>query len=266
MGLLDALGLQLKAPVAAVAGAPAVGSQSGGTPKAQVGSAGGGTVADVVQQGAFTSARVAAVALIDGLKAHPQAAAIQAFITQANTKLATADGHAAKSEWPQAMQALEDVKAIAATAKKAADDRQAFSVKLADITMGMNAYQSFDNATFNLLSGAIGNANAQAAANNYVAANATLDAAAVKLQAKLKSWVDTVNGMLANSTANPSVAAFLKPEIDKAKVQAAAANTALGARRWSEGVMAAVTALRALAATERMAPRRASYETARVAT
>ena len=66
----------------------------------------------------------------------------------------------------------------------------------------MNAYQSFDNATFNLLSGAIGNANAQAAANNYVAANATLDAAALKLQAKLKSWVDTVNSMLANSTAN----------------------------------------------------------------
>ena len=279
MGLLHALGLQPKAPVAAVAGAPAVESKSGGTPKAptgsaegdgapkpQVGSAAGGTQADMVQQGAFTTARVAAVVLIDGLKAHPQTAAIQAFITQANTKLATADGHAAKSEWPQAMQALEDVKAIAATAKKAADDRQAFTVKLADITMGMNAFQNFDNATFTLLSGAIGNANAQAAANNYVAANATLDAAAVKLQAKLKVWVDTVNGMLANSTANASVAAFLKPEIDKAKVQAAAAATALGARRWSEGVMAAVTALRALSSTERMAPRRASYDTARVAT
>ena len=94
----------------------------------------------------FSSARVAAVALINGLKAHPQAAAIQTFITQANTKLATADGHAAKSEWPQAMQALEDVKAIAATAKKAADDRQAFTVKLADVTMGMNAFQDFNAA------------------------------------------------------------------------------------------------------------------------
>ncbi|HEX2542019.1 MAG TPA: hypothetical protein VHM00_13160 [Caldimonas sp.] len=266
MGLLDALGL-VKTPVAAAKKAPAaVASGPAATPTPQVGSASGGTVGDMVQQGAFTIARVAAVVLIEALKAHPQAAAIQAFITQSNTKLATADGHAGKSEWPQAMQALEDVKAIAATAKKAADDRQAFTVKLADVTMGMNAYQRFDNALFNLLSAAIGNANAQAAANNYVAANATLDAAAAQLQAKLKAWVDTVNGMLAKSTANASVGGFLKPEIDKARVQVAAANTALGARRWSEGVMAAVTALRALSATERMAPRRAAYETARVAT
>ena len=254
MGLLDVLGLQPKTPVTVAAGGAAVKSQSGGT------------VGDAVQQGVFTGARAVAAALIDGLKAHPQAAAIQAFITQATTKLATADGHAGKAEWPQAMQALQDVKAIAATAKKAADDRQAFTVKLADVTMGMNAFQSFDNTTFTLLSNAIGNANAQAAASNYVNANATLDTAAGNLQTALKGWVNTVNNMLAKSTANASVAGFLKPEIDKAKVHVAAANTALGARRWSEGVMAAVTALRALSSTERMAPRRASFETARTAT
>jgi len=265
MGLLDALGLQRKAPVAAAAKAPALASKSGGAPTPQVSSA-GSTAAGMVQQAAFTTVRVGAVLLIDGLKAHPQTAAIQTFIAQMNTKLAIADGHAAKSEWPQAMQALDDVKAIAATAKKAADDRQGFTVKLADITMGMNAFQSFDNATYGVLNGAIGNANAQAAANNYVTANATLDAAAVKLQAALKSWVTTVIGMLASSTANASVAAFLKPEIDKAKVQVTAATAALAARRWSEGVMAAVTALRALSSTARMAPRRAAYEAARVAT
>src|SRR6185295_20406304 len=125
MGLLDALGLKPKTPVAVVPGAPGDAS-----PTVQAGSAAGGSVVDAAQQAVFTGARTAAVALINGLKAHAQAAAIQAFITQANTKLATADGHAAKAEWPQAMQALEDVKAIAATAKKAADDRQAFSVKL----------------------------------------------------------------------------------------------------------------------------------------
>ena len=103
-------------------------------------------------------------------------------------------------------------------------------------------------------------------ANNYVTANATLDTAAGQLQKALKSWVDTANGMLAKSTANASAAGFLKPELDNAKTQVAAANTALGARRWSEGVMAGVAAVRALAATERMAPRRASYETARTAT
>ena len=108
-------------------------------------------------------------------------------------KLATADAHAAKKEWPQAMQALEDVKAIAATAKKAADDRQAFTVKLADVTMGMKRSR-LSSATFNLLSNAIANANAQAMANNYVAANATLDAAAVELRARLKSRIDTVKG------------------------------------------------------------------------
>src|SRR4029453_9300297 len=99
----------------------------------EVGSAGPGA-ADAVQQATFTAARAAAVGLINILKAHPQSAAIQAFITQMNTKLATADAHAPKSEWAQAMQALEDVKAINTTAKKAADDRQAFTVKLADIT------------------------------------------------------------------------------------------------------------------------------------
>lgn len=265
MGLLDALGLQRKAPVASAADVPALASKSGGAPTPQASSA-GGTVAGMVQQAAFTTARAGAVLLIDGLKAHPQTAAIQTFIAQMNTKLAIADGHAAKSEWPQAMQALDDVKAIAATAKKAADDRQGFTVKLADITMGMNAFQSFDNITYNLLKGAIGNANSQAAANNYVTANATLDAAAVRLQAALKSWVTTVIGMLATSTANASVATFLKPEIDKAKAQVTAATAALAARRWSEGVMAAVTALRALSSTARMAPRRAAYEAARVAT
>lgn len=274
MGLLEKLGLQPTKPMAAAVGAAAAGAQgaqvkagsAGGAQDTQVkaGSAGGGVV-DAAQKAVFAGARVAAVALIDGLKAHAQAASIQAFITQASTKLATADAHAAKSEWPQAMQALEDVKAIAATAKKAADDRQAFSVKLADITMGMNAYQSFDTALFNALSNAIANANAQAAAKNFVAANATLDAAAVQLRAKLKLWVDTVNSKLAASTANASVATFLKPEIDKARVQVNAANAALAARRWSEGVMAAVTALRALAATERVVPRRAAYETARTA-
>jgi len=163
MGLLDVLGLQPKAPVAAVAGAPAGEAED---TQVKAGSGGDATVADIAQQGLFAGARVVAVLLINGLKAHPQTAAIQAFITQANTKLATADGHAAKSEWPQAMQALEDVKAIAATAKKAADDRQAFTVKLADVTMGMNAFQNVSSGTFNLLSNAIANANAQATANN----------------------------------------------------------------------------------------------------
>ena len=264
MGLLDALGLQLKTPLATVAGAPVVASATGAPPVP--GSAAGGAVVDAVQQGVFAGARVAAVALVDGLKAHPQAAAIQAFITQANIKLATADGHAAKAEWPQAMQALEDVKAIAATAKKAADDRQGFTVKLADVTTGMNAFQGFDAGTFTMLSGAIGNANAQSAANNYILANATLDAAAVKLQAAVKGRIDACNSMLAQATANASAAGFLKPELDKARAQIAAATTALGARRWSEGCMAAVTAIRILASTDRMAPRRASYETARTAT
>lgn len=272
MGLLDVLGLQPKTPVATVAGAPSGGapqpsdsSEGGGAPDAPV-RAGGGKAAVPVEQGKFATARVAAVALINGLKAHAQAAAIQAFITQVDTKLATADAHAAKKEWPQAMQALEDVKAIAATAKKAADDRQAFTVKLADVTMGMNAFQNVSAATFNLLSNAIANANAQAAANNYVAANATLDAAAGQLQTRMKARIDTVKGRLANSTPNPAVATFLKPELDKARTHVAAAEAALAARRWSEALMAETTAMWALVSTERMAPRRSSYDTARAAT
>ena len=255
MGLLQALGLPaIAAPLATAAGGVAVASS------------GGGATTAAPQQKAFDAARATSSALIVALKAHPQAAAIQALIGQASAKLAIADAHAGKSEWAQAMQALADVKAIAATSRKAADDRQGFSVRLADITSGMNAFEKFDTATFTLLSGAIANATAQATAGNYVAANHTLDTAAGQLQQALKGWVDTVKAMLATSTANASVALFLKPEIDKSKVQVAAAVAALAARRWSEGVMAGVTALRALSSTARMAPRRAAYETARAAT
>ena len=151
MGLLQALGLpEITAPTATSAVAPTVGSSAGSTP------------AGAAQKSAFAAARVAASALIDALKAHPQTASIQVLITQAGAKLAIADAHAAKSEWPQAMQALEDVKAIAATAKKAADDRQGFTIKLADITSGMNAFQNFGgNSTFTLLSNASGTATAR---------------------------------------------------------------------------------------------------------
>ena len=105
MGLLDVLGLKRQAEPAATAGGGDVGvvDRGGSVEDAE------GSVVDAAQKVAFTAARVGAAALIDGLKNHPQKAAIQALILQANTKLATADTHAGKEEWPQAMQALQDV-------------------------------------------------------------------------------------------------------------------------------------------------------------
>lgn len=260
MGLLDVLGLKPKTPVALSPGGGNVAVTDRGVSVEST----KGTVGDVVQQTVFSSGRVAALALIDALKNHPQKAAIQALILQANTKLAAADAFAAKAEWPQAMQALEDVKALCATGKKAADDRQAFSVKLANAVMGRNAMQGLDPAAFNLLDTGINNANVQATAGNFVAANATLDGLGASIQAKLKGRVDAVKAKLATASANAAVAAFLKPEIDLAKGHVAAATAALAGSRWSECAMAWVAALRALAPTERMAARRLSYDKARV--
>ena len=260
MGLLDVLGLKRQAEPAATAGGGDVGvvDRGGSVEDAK------GSVVDAAQKVAFTAARVGAAALIDGLKNHPQKAAIQALILQANTKLATADTHAGKEEWPQAMQALQDVGALCATALKAANDRQAFTVKLANATTALNAVEGRAAAQFATIQTGIGNANAQAAAGNYVAAIATLDALDVTIKAGLKATLDYAKAMLTKSTANAAVALFLKPEIDRGRVQIAAADAAFASGRWSEVVMGSLAAIRALAPTERAAARRLSYDKARV--
>ena len=257
MGLLQALGLKIEASAttAPPAGGKVAASQGGGGIAAKV--------VDVAQQTVFTAKRVVAVATIDALKAHPQTAAIKTLIGQASTKLGIADGHAAKSEWDKASKALDDVMAISATAKKAADDRQAYTVKLANAVTASNAYENFDATLKGQVDAAINNARAQAAANNYVAANATLDALDVTIKADFQSWIDTAQGSLTAATPNAATAAFLKPELDIARAQLAQAQTALANSRWSECAMAAVTAVRTLAPLSRAAPRRAAYDTAR---
>ena len=258
MGLLQALGLKIEAPATAPVAPP-----PGGAAKVARSEGGGAGIVDLAQQAVFTSKRVVAVMTIDALKAHPQTGAIAALIGQATTKLGIADAHAAKSEWDEASKALDDVMAISATAKKAADDRQGYTVKLANAVMASNAYQSFDATLKGQVDTAIANARAQATANNYVAANATLDAVAIVIRNDFQSWINTAQNSLTKATANAAAATFLKPQLDIAKAQLALAKTAHANSRWSECAMASITAVRTLAPLERAAPRRAAYDTAR---
>jgi len=261
MGLLQALGLKLEKPVTATAGDGGKAATGGGD--VAVADAKDTTVGDVVQQGIFSSNRAVAAATIAALKSHPQTAAITTLIAQASTKLGIADGHAAKSEWPEATQALDDVMAICATAQKAADDRQAYTVKLASVVMASNAYEGFNAGMKGQVDAAANNARAQAAANNYVAAIATLDGITGTIKTNFQSWINSVQGSLATATATASTAALFKPELDKARTQLAAAKAAHTAGRWSECAMGALAALRFLAPLARAAPRRAAYDTAR---
>jgi hypothetical protein len=260
MGLLETLGLKLEEPVASSApgGAKVVGSSKGGSGVADPKAA-----AEAAAKALFDRNRTVAVATIDALKAHPQTGAIVGLIGQASTKLGIADAHAAKSEWTQAMQALEDVKALSATAKKAADDRQAYTVKLANAVMGSNAYEDFDPTLKGQVDAGINNAQSQATAGNYVAANTTLDGVAATIKSDFQAWINTAQGSLNNAIANAASATFLKPELDAAKAQLAAAKAAHAAGRWSECAMAGVAAVGSLATLERAAPRRAAYDAAR---
>ena len=83
--------------------------------------------ADAKAKSDYDKARAASRKLIDDLNANAQRAAIVAQINQATAKLAEADAHAAKLEFPQARTALADADKISAAARKLADDWAAYA-------------------------------------------------------------------------------------------------------------------------------------------
>ena len=252
MGLLDALGLVSSAAPGAAPPAPAP-----PPPPAP-------------EQAAFTAARALAQGLVDALKAHSEKALIQPHIAQAELKLASADVHAGKSEWPQAMKDVADAKTICVAAKKLADDRALYMAKRNIARAQIMSMEGIiDNAPFGVMITTLNNADAQATASppNVPAAMATLGGLDAKIKSIVQSFVTSVQGMADNLAAtDPKVQAFAAAEITQGKSLLANLKAAFAAGKWSEAVMSWRSATDVFAPAERMAKRRGAYETARAVT
>ena len=104
------------------------------------------TPAEVKAKSDFQKARDATRKLIDELNANAQRGVIMAQINQATAKLAEADAHAAKLEFPQANAALAAAGAICADARKLADDWGAYAKLRASCAAMVSAFKGFDTA------------------------------------------------------------------------------------------------------------------------
>ena len=102
--------------------------------------------AEVKAKSDYKKARDAIKKLIDDLNANAQRGAIMAQINQATAKLAEADAHAAKLEFPQANAALAATGVICAAARKLADDWGAYAKLRASCAAMVSAFKGFDTA------------------------------------------------------------------------------------------------------------------------
>ena len=102
--------------------------------------------AEVKAKSDYQKARDAIKKLIDDLNANAQRGTIMAQINQATAKLAEADAHAAKLEFPQANAALTATGVICAAARKLADDWGAYAKLRASCAAMVSAFIGFDTA------------------------------------------------------------------------------------------------------------------------
>jgi len=87
----------------------------------------------------YGAKRDAAQKLLDGVKVHAQQAHVSAEIGTATGQLASAKGHADKSEWPQALADVEEARKTCVAATGFADRFGAYLAKRADTTALLNA-------------------------------------------------------------------------------------------------------------------------------
>jgi len=133
--------------------------------------------ADAKAKSEYDKARAASRKRIDDLHANAQRAAIMVQIQEATAKLAEADAHAARLEFPQAGAALADVDRISAAARKLADDWAAYARLRASCAAMVSAFKGFDTAAVTAsLNATIAQADALVATTppDFTAAMATL--------------------------------------------------------------------------------------------
>ena len=208
----------------------------------------------------YEKARGAIKKLIDDLNANAQRGTIMAQINQATAKLAEADVHAAKLEFPQANAALTASGVICAAARKLADDWGAYAKLRASSAAMVSAFKGFDTAD---VTATLNTTIAQADALVALAPPKFGDAA-TKLQSiddvirpKLKARVDDSKGRLvALEALDPKVKTFLAAELAKGRSLVATLESSFASGDWSILLSARAAASDLLGPTQRMAPRR----------
>jgi hypothetical protein len=217
----------------------------------------------------FATELSAVKALAGALAAHPQALRIATQRTHIAAKLASASAHALKSQWPEAKADLVQARAKCVAAKKLANDWQAFAKLRASVMARNMALAGVFDDLVEKLQTALQTADDQVAASppNFVAATATLNAAANALAGDFKGLVDDIKTALAKlKTMTPAIQAFLAKEIAEGKTLVAKAEAAFAAQAWSELMMCWRAAWDAMGAAERYGQRRIDYDTQRAAT
>ena len=228
------------------------------------------TPAEVKAKSDYKKARDAIKKLIDDLNANAQRGAIMAQINQATAKLAEADAHAAKLEFPQANAALAAAGVICADARKLADDWGAYAKLRASCAAMVSAFKGFDTAAVTAaLNTTIAQADALVAATppKFVDATAKLQTIDDVIRPKMKVRVDANKARLvALEALDPKVKTFLSAELTKARSLVATLESSFANSEWSVLLSAWAAVSDVMGPTARMAPRRQAYETQRTAT
>ena len=217
----------------------------------------------------YQKGRAAVQKLLDDLNANPQRGTIIAQITQATAKLAEADAHAAKAEFPQAMQALTATGAICVAARHTADDWGNYAKLRASVAAQISAFIGFDTAAVTAaLKTIITQADALVAASppNFAGATAKLQSIDTAIRPKLKGRVDGNKAKLATLEAmDPRVKTFLADELKKARSLVATLESSFASGEWSVLLSAWSAVSDVLGPAERMGARRLAYENQRTA-
>ncbi|MCE9661723.1 MAG: hypothetical protein K8R60_24630 [Burkholderiales bacterium] len=218
----------------------------------------------------YKKARDAIQKLIDDLNANAQRGTIMAQINQATAKLAEADAHAGKLEFPQANAALTATGVICAAARKLADDWAAYAKLRASCAAMVWAFTGFDDATVTAsLKTTIDQADKLVALTppNFVAATALLQTIDTTIRPNLKGKVDgNKTKLVALEALDPKVKAFLAPELTKARSLVATLESSFASGEWSVLLSAWSAISDVMGPAARMASRRQAYETQRTAT
>ena len=226
--------------------------------------------AEVKAKSDYQKARAAIKKLIDDLNANAQRGTIMAQINQATAKLAEADAHAVKLEFPQANAALTATGVICAAARKLADDWGAYAKLRASCAAMVSAFKGFDDATVTAsLNTTIAQADALVAATppKFIAATAQLQGIDDVIRPKMKVKVDDNKAKLvALEALDPKVKTFLASELAKARSLVATLDSSFASGEWSVLLSAWAAVSDVMGPTARMAPRRQAYETQRTAT
>jgi hypothetical protein len=259
MGLLRLLGLHTDTQLQ-TAGGVTVNLGGSGTPTPPV---------DKNKQ-AYDTSRAAVKLLVDGIAAHPQKDEIATQITAARAKLKDADDQAAAKAWPAATKLLLETRTLCQTAKKLADDWQAYKRERTSLlAAGMSFSSSTDKNNENWAQEQIDKAAVFTAKTppNFASAMQELKKAMTTLKPIVKDLLVSAQARLKTlEKSKPALKTFAKVEIDKGTELIATAQAAFDAGEWSACRTSALHALRFVAPAIRMVEGRGVFDDERAKT